>query len=403
MSKTYKIVLSIMVSLLVILTYLEAIEPDEVNWAPSYVASHELPFGTKVLFENLQDQSFPLKKVKIPPYEFLGDSTLKGTYLFLNDNLYFHDSELNRILKWVEKGNTAFFIAQDLSANLLETLNLETEIIYPEKSFVSKPLFNLTDSVLKAGQPYLFEREIFPKHFKLTDSSKQQVLGVTAIYKDTLLIKNPEPNYLAASFGKGLIYVHTGPMAFTNYFLLNEQNHEYAERALAYLPAGQQVYWDQYYKTGKTYNSSPLFVLLNSRALKWAYYFVLIGSILFVVFEGKRKQRSIRVIEPLRNQTYHFTRTISGLYLNRRDFKGIATKKINLFLDYLRTHFRIYAEDPSEATFQHLAGVSNSTSENVKALWKFMEHLKNKPDVTQEDLKKLNKEINAFKNQTHGK
>lgn len=403
MSKTYKILLTLMVSLLVVLTYLEAIEPDEVNWAPSFVASHKLPFGTTVLYESLKDQSFPLKKVKIPPYEFLGDSTVKGTYLFLNDNLSFHDSELNRILKWVEKGNTAFFIAENLSSNLLDTLNLETEIIYPEKSFVSKPLFDLTDPALKSKQPYLFSREIFPKHFKLTDSSKQQVLGVVGIYKDTLLIKKPEPNYLADSLGKGMIYVHTAPEAFTNYFLLEKENHEYAERALAYLPTGQQVYWDQYYKTGKTYNSSPLFVLLNSKALKWAYYFVIIGSILFVIFEGKRRQRSIPVIEPLPNQTYHFTRTISGLHLNRRDYKGIATKKINLFLDHIRIHFRIYAEEPSEATYQHLAGVSNSSPENIKALWDFMEHLKNKEDVSKEDLKKLNKEINAFKNQTHGK
>ncbi|MFD0975175.1 DUF4350 domain-containing protein [Salinimicrobium gaetbulicola] len=403
MSKTYKILLFILVILLVGLTYLEATEPDKVNWTPSFVASHKLPFGTTVLFENLKDQSFPLKKVKIPPYEFLGDTTIKGTYLFLNDNLNFHDSELNRILKWVEKGNTVFFITENHSPNLLDTLGLESEIIYPEKSIVSKPLFNLTDSTLKGKQPFLFPRETFPKYFKVTDSLKQQVLGVTGLYKDSLLINDPQTNYLVDSIGKGAIYIHNAPLAFTNFFLLENENYKYAERALAYLPPTETVYWDQYYKTGKTYSSSPLYVLLNSRALKWAYYFVIAGSILFVLFEGKRRQRSIPVIKPLLNQTYHFTRTISGLHLNRRDYKGITLKKINLFFDYVRTHFRIPAEDPSETTYQQLAGVSGSSQEKVKELWSFMEFLKNKPNITQEDLKKLNKVINAFKNQTHGK
>ena len=392
-----------MLSLLVVLTYLEATEADEINWSPSFVASHKLPFGTAVLFENLKDQSFPLKKVKIPPYEFLGDSTVKGTYLFLNDNLNFHESELNRILKWVEKGNSVFIIAEDLSPNLLDTLGLKTEITYSEMSFASKPLYNLSDSTLKRKQPFLFNRETILMNIKEFDSLEQTILGVTSIYKDSLTPEEPKPNFLMDSFGKGFIYIHTSPLAFTNYFLLDGDNYEYAERALAYIPSEEQVYWDEYYKTGKAYNSSPLYVLLNSRTLKWAYYFTIIGSILFVIFEGKRRQRSIPVIEPLRNQTYHFTRTISGLHLNRRDYKGIASKKISLFLDHVRTHFRIPAEDPTEATFQHLAGVSNSTPDAVKALWKFMGYLENKQEVTKQDLEKLNKEINAFKNQTHGK
>lgn len=392
-----------MVSMLVLFTYLEATEADEINWSPSFVASHKLPFGTAVLFENLKDQYFPLRKVKIPPYEFLSDSTVKGTYLFLNDNLNLHDSELNRILKWVEKGNSVFMIAEDLSPNILDTLGLKTEITYPEMSFVSKPLYNLSDSTLQRKQPFLFNRETILKNIKEFDSLEQTILGVTSIYKDSLTLEEPKPNFLVDSFGKGFIYIHTSPLAFTNYFLLDGDNYEYAERALAYIPSEEQVYWDEYYKTGKVYNSSPLYVLLNSKTLKWAYYFTIIGSMLYVIFEGKRRQRSIPVIEPLRNQTYHFTRTISGLHLNRRDYKGIASKKISLFLDHVRTHFRIPAEDPTEATFQHLAGVSNSTPEAVKALWNFMGYLENKQGVTKEDLKKLNKEINAFKNQTHGK
>lgn len=402
MSKSYKILLTSLVALLVLLTYLEASEPDEINWNPSYVASDKIPLGTRVLYENLQDQNFPVKQVNSPPFEFLNDSSVTGTYFFLNDRLDFHDSELHRLLKWIEKGNSVFLIAENISPNLLDTLGLELEIAFPKNSFSSKPMFNLTDMALQRKEPFLFDRETYQYVFSKYDSLQQKVLGISQLYSDSLAITEPKPNFLMDSIGKGAIYLNTSPKAFSNFFLLEDDNYEYAARALGYIPTEKTLYWDQYYKSGKVFYTSPLFVLLNNKPLKWAYYFAIIGGILFILFEGKRRQRSIRVIEPLKNQTYHFTRTVAGLHLNQKDYKGIASKKIALFLDYVRTHYRISTEEINETSYQQLAGISNSSPEEVKNLWEYMASLESKQEITKEDLLKLNKEINAFKKRTHG-
>ena len=121
MSKAYKISLALLVLLLVFLTWLEANEPQKVNWSPSYAALDKIPLGTKVLFKNLKQQDIDLQEVNIPPYEFLNDSTISGTYFFLNNSLGFDEPELKRILTWVARGNTAFFIAENFSQNLLDT------------------------------------------------------------------------------------------------------------------------------------------------------------------------------------------------------------------------------------------------------------------------------------------
>jgi hypothetical protein len=156
MSKTYKITLGLLVLLLVLLTWLEASEQQPVNWAPSYAANDAIPLGTKVLYENLREQDLEIQDVDIPPFEFLEDTTLTGTYFFLNNSLSIDNNELKKILKWVGKGNTAFFIAESFSENILDTLNLKTNILVPREGISSKPLLNLTDSKTGRGMHLIY-------------------------------------------------------------------------------------------------------------------------------------------------------------------------------------------------------------------------------------------------------
>ncbi|WP_324721151.1 DUF4350 domain-containing protein [Salinimicrobium sp. HB62] len=397
MSKAYKITLALLVLLLAFLTWVEANEPQEINWSPSYSALDKIPLGTRVLFENLKEQDLELQEVHKPPFEFLQDTTLTGTYFFLNNYLTIDNNELKKIFAWVAKGNTAFFIAENFSENLLDTLDLKMETLAPKHGISSKPLLNLSDPKLASSEPYLFDKETYQNVFTFPDSLPKKVLGVTRLQQDSAKINAPKINFLRDTVGKGMVYLHSTPKAFSNYFLLQENNAEYAEKVLAYLPAQKTLFWDQHYKTGKTFHTSPLFVILNSKPLKWAYYFVIIGSVLFIIFEGKRKQRSIPVVEPLRNQTLDFTRTIAGLYLDRKDYKGIASKKIALFLDYVRSHYRISTQEPDQNFYDRLAGMSDNDKEEVESLWQLMERIKKQDSVTKEELLDLNRAISAFK------
>lgn len=397
MSKAYKFTLALLVLLLVFLTWVEANEPQEINWSPSYSALDKIPLGTKVLYENLKEQDLDLKEVRVPPFEFLEDTSSSGTYFFLNNSLNIDQNELKKIFTWVAKGNTVFFIAENFSDNLLDTLNLEMETLVPQKGISSRPLLNLSDPGLEQSSPYIFDRETYQNVFVVPDSLPKEVLGITQLKQGQKKITAPKVNFLRDTIGKGTIYLHSTPKAFSNYFLLQDENVEYAERVLAYLPREQTLLWDQYYKTGKTFHTSPLFIILNNKALRWAYYFVIFASVLFIIFEGKRKQRSIPVVEPLRNQTMDFTRTIAGLYLEQQDYRAIASKKIALFLDYVRTHYRISTQQVNDAFFERVAGMSGNSTEDVKKLWQYMERLEKENSVSKNELLKLNEAILAFK------
>ena len=57
--------------------------------------------------------------------------------------------------------------------------------------------------------------------------------------------------------------------------------------------------------------------------------------------QGKRKQRIIPVITPLKNTSLEFVETIGRLYYQKGTRSGIAHKKIIFFLDFIRTRYNI--------------------------------------------------------------
>lgn len=401
MSKANKIFLMIFLLVLVLLTYLEASEAEPLNWNPSYSASDQIPLGSYVLFENLKE-NFEVERVDQPPYEYLTGNQPEGTYFFLNNHVQFDDDELDKVLEWVAAGNNLFIATDAFSKNLLDTLDLNTATAVPSEGISSKPMINMVHPDLESSQAYLYDHETYHSVFIDTDSLNHSILGNSQLFEGSREIQDPLINFLRTSFGQGEIYLHTTPQAFSNFFLLHQDNVEYIEKALGYLQGKNTLYWDSYYKTGKRFYTSPLYVLLSHKALRWAYYLLIISCILFVVFEGKRKQRSIPVLKPLENQTYNFTRTIAGLYLDRKDYQKIAAKKIYFFMDYIRVHYRIHTDKIDQEFLRDLAAQSGNSYEQVRDLFNLLDELQKKNNITKEGLLKLNSAIQTFKNNKNG-
>ncbi|MBQ4822405.1 DUF4350 domain-containing protein [Aquimarina sp. MMG016] len=403
LGKKAKIFVIILIAVIGLLTYLESSEPEDINWYPSYAKTDKIPLGTFVSY-NLIKESFNasgLKDINQPPYEFLTDNdSIAGTYFFINGAVNFDDDELNKVLKWVEKGNTLFISAKGISNNLLDTLQIEMDNLLSLDNINTQPIVALTNKKLQGTDPYIYDRDVYNPYFSEIDTINTTVLGVTQLYNDTLKIKDPKINYIQETFGSGKILLHTFPEAFGNYFILKDKNFEYTQNLLAYVDSGKQIFWDNYYKSGKTFYTSPLFFLLRNRYLKWAYYFVIFGVILFVIFEGKRKQRSIPIIEPLKNQTLAFTRTISGMYFEKRRHKEIATKQILLFLDYVRNVLRIPTDHLDDKTLIDISARSNNDLDDTKRLFWYFDELNKKPKIEKEELMRLHELITQFKNRS---
>ena len=404
MSKKFKILAGFLLLGLGTLIYLESSEEAPINWFPSYAQKDKIPYGSYVLYNTLKDARTDGDIVEVfrPPYEFLADSSdQKGTYFFLNDYIYFDDTESESLLAWVAQGNTLYIGAKNIGYTILDTLNLEIETLYDLNNFESKPLVQLVNKNLKREQPYYLDIEVTPSiYFEELDTLNTTVLGSYGMAKsgNTLAMDESRVHFVKQAFGQGAIIIHLMPDVFTNYFMLKDENYAYTESVLQYLPENGTIFWDNHHKNGKVIYTSPLYVLFQNRYLKWAYYLLLIGVALWVLFEGKRKQRAIPIIKPLPNQTLTFTKTIAGMYLEKSDHKSVATHQINHFKAYIRSEWLLPTDDTGLEFITQLANKSNNTVEATKRLVDYMTAINQRHQITEAELLKLNSLIEAYKN-----
>ena len=395
MGRSYKIILGALLALLAMLIFLEANQKDPVNWYPSYSITDKIPQGTFVFYESLEKVA-KVEQVNIPPFEFLEDTTTTGTYFFLNASVGIDAAELNKLLKWVEKGNTAVISASYISYPLLDTLKITNDQKIRKNGLENIPQYNFANKDLRSEKYYEFNRDHTLEYFDSLNGKQQKVLGIAKVKDDNSVQNDSLANFVESKFGEGRFLLHSSPQAFTNYFLLEGENFEYAEKFLAYLDLQETIYWDNHYKNGKIIHTSPLYILLSNRYFKWAYYFVIIATILFIFFEGKRKQKSIPVVNPLRNQTYDYTRTIAGMYLDQKDYRTIAQKIRDQFFIFLQKEFKINVKEQKNYR-QLIEQQTKISSEEIDLLFDQIKALEVKPSVTKKDIEALNRLIIQFK------
>jgi len=405
MGKKGRIYIIIAITTLALLMLLQYNSDKEINWFPSYVAQHKIPYGTYVLNEIMAKMfTDNIQQVNKPPFEFLnGDYEAEGTYFFANGSINFGESELDALLDWTSEGNTLFIASGQFEEALLDTLNLETSSLFAGFGDEQKQFHHLVHPKLKIEKGYPFKKDNYATFFKKLDSLKTTVIGTVDYFDEDGSSQEKNFNVIKQPFGDGEILLSTFPNAFTNYFILQENNKDYTAGLLSYLDDSRTIYIDNHYKSGKAFYTSPMYIFLNTKEFKWAYYLALIGALLYVVFEGKRKQRAIPVVLPLKNQTLAFTRTIADMYFEKGEAKAISEHKIAYFMEYIRSHFYMSTAKIDDEFYRNLASRSNHSVEDIKELFNLMERMKNSEVFGDNELKKLNTLIDNFKQTAYGK
>ncbi|SIS98806.1 protein of unknown function [Zobellia uliginosa] len=391
------------VGTLVLLMLFQYNRPKEINWGDSYVAKHKIPYGTYVLNDVMQglfqDRT---QQVNLSPFEFLSmNKKTSGTYFFVNNSINFGDTELFALLDWTTQGNTLFIASENFEKTLLDTLKLNTASLFNGFENIRSYRHKLVNPTLKPENAYTFKKDDYATYFDAYKNEITTVLGTVSNENNT---ETPGfANVIKIAYGKGEIVLSTFPKAFTNYFILKNDNKQYTAGLLSYLDDTRTIYIDNYHKAGKAVYTSPMHVFLNTKEFKWAYYLVLIGVVMYVFFEGKRKQRAIPIVTPLKNQTLAFTRTIADMYFEKGEGKQIAQHKIVHFLEYLRSHFYLNTTERTDDFFKNLASRSHHTQEQIASLFSLIDQVETKANLTDTELQQLNTAIEKFKNKAHGR
>lgn len=431
MRRRARVGLIVVVGLILLFVVYESIRPRSIDYSFSYLSEDKIPYGTYVLYESLPDL-FPDATVEINASAMMDKSgQLKEQdnidYMIVNDYVELNASQSELLMKMAENGGRVLIAAEWMSGKLFDSLKVTTGTgsdYYWEVEDKVKEMKLVNPSL--PDEWYEYGRDVYHSAFISFDTLNTKVLGKfratqtprDLIYGEEYIQENnnyeiydevhqsdddagtyeaPEElvNYIEVPFGEGSFLLHTSPIAFTNYYLLEQNNQEYVAGALSYLN-GDRVLYDNYIKTGRSVSSSPLRYLLSQPALKWAWYLTLLTILLYMLFTAKRRQRPIPIVRPLENASVAFTQTISQMYLQSGDYGDIADKKINYFLAYVRQHYFLDTSQLDKRFAERLSKKSGIAFAKAKILIQLINNLRNQRYVTEEQLRELHAATEIF-------
>ncbi|WP_281337321.1 DUF4350 domain-containing protein [Flavobacterium eburneipallidum] len=394
MDRKIKIYIGFLVVLFIALVVNDYNKPKPIDWSPTYSLKDKIPYGMYV-FDNeinslLKHQK--IDKINVTPYEYfdarydydtlVNDYKVNGTFLSISKNLITDEESTTEICSFVRYGNSAFISSETIPYALLDSLDLKIEREYIH----SDSIYNWVANKKLGDKKYKITEGVNNNYFSKIDTLNTTVLG----YQNG---DSTKVNFIKIGYGEGTFYLHTQPVAFTNFHLLKSNHHEYAQKVLSYIPKGD-VFWYTKDQDGSIISDSPFRYILSQPALKWAWYIFLMGMLVFILFNAKRKQRIVPIIKPLSNTTVDFTKTIGNLYFQEGDHNTIMDKKIIYFLEKIRNEYLIDTHKLDDDFIKKVQLKSRKDLDDIKnAISLINSYRKNNYPSIEEDLILLNKAI----------
>ncbi len=380
------------------MVYLDYTKPKPIDWTPTYSTKDKIPFGAYILFKEMP-KLFPDKTVKIieeTPASYLSDEEETGTdqvYFLINQNSALSETDSEFLLHFVRNGNDVFIVSASLPERLKDSLNVEVQTsYYVLKENFSNVRMYLTNPVFQKKQ-FSFQKVTDYSYFSKLDTINSAILGEYTMQNEK------KANFIRQKYGKGHFYLHLFPEAYSNYFMLKDNNYMYAVNSLNYINK-KNILWEENKKSIDTPSEGTMMYIFRNPPLLWAWRIILISVVFYCLFFGKRLQRIIPVIKPLKNSTLEFTKTIGNLYYNNREHRDIINKKIKYFLYFVKEHYFMDIEKVDENFSERLhlkSGVSKEITDKIVSL---IHKNQNSSFLTEEDLKTVNTTIDLFYKKT---
>lgn len=402
------------------------------DWSPTYMPGSEEPYGTSIIYGLLEDY-FPDHGMEVITRDL--ETTLqeaKGThsnYLFIGEFPYYTDSTFDILANYVARGNDAMIITTEIPEVLTDklfngTYYLNDTIWYlnPDGDSVffidnkPKPDINSLGAYESSGITlnYLSGDFRTQNGYRYTYYVMDKIAGFswgyflpefaehnTSIEKLGSIGTPDLSNFIRIPYGEGYFYLHTTPLAFTNFFAIEEDKIEYINKAFSYLKPGELL-WDDFSRSyveqfnNDQQEEGPLRFILSEPALRAAWYTLLAGLLLFLVFRSKRSQKPIPVLEKNENRSLDFVQTIGRMYFMKRNHAQLAHQKMKLFLHFIQERYQIPTAETDAAFMEKVQLKSEVSLSSITEIFKHYTYIQNTHEVTEHDLIQLHQLIETF-------
>lgn len=250
------------------------------------------------------------------------------------------EDELRRLKNFVEKGNYIFIVARSISyeASRFFDLSVISQPEYFNYSPDDSLQLQLLPPFFRDDSFYVYPGKQYDAYINNYNAPATAVLGRN---------DNQNPNFVRLDAGRGSFFLHTAPLAFSNWFVLHKNNSRYVAGAFSVLPENLSVVlWNEYYlekpKRGqKEEDRNWLRTLFSYPSFKWGLLTALFALLVFVLLGMRRNQRMIPPKQKPASDSLDFVKTLGRLYYDQADHKNLASKMTSHFLEHVRSVYKI--------------------------------------------------------------
>lgn len=370
----------VLTALLITYFFLGRERGKRFSWKESYKADSDQPYGTlfiRQLLESYRPGEKFIHNDKITLAELLNNDSTEypADYVFIGSELSLSNEDADKLINFIGSGNDAFIAARYLPYQLVDTIffaECENQI-YLDEHLAESATFNFYNRSLQRAKGYSYAY----KPGSQLRSYRWMALqpGVFCDSTRSLValghFDNDAVNFFRLPFGKGNLYIHTNPIAFTNYFMRMPDKVEYASDVFSHL-RGKTIIWDEFSRSQFTpteTESNPLALIMQHASLKYAWWLMLVSAILYTFFTAKRKQRIIPVREEKVNTSLEYVKMVSALHFENGNNRDIALKKMRYFIYFVRAKYGIYAPQLTQAHFKRLAEKSQIELKHIETIF----------------------------------
>jgi hypothetical protein len=373
--------------------------PRQLNERITLRQKDKIPYGTYVA-RQLLPSLFPKARIfydrNMPAsWEAIDTTAINQAVILVAKEFDAEEWELDELKRFVERGNYAFIMAHNLSYDASNYFRSHSNNLALEEFLgggEDSLQVSLESPPFTTRQAYQYPGKKFENVFPEIDTLRTAIMGRN---------ESKEINFIQMQTGRGRIYIHLAPLAFSNYFLLHKDNIHYYEQTLSVIPPSvHKIVWNEYYLVKKNFNKekqpSLYRVLFQYPSLKWGLLTALFTLLIFVLLELRRKQRMIPVVQAPKNESLDFVKTIGRLYYDQNDHVNRARKMSVYFLDHLRNQYKIATNTLDESFIATVHAKTGYAAEEIKQITGFIQFLETAPAITSEQLSHFYKQLENF-------
>ena len=384
------------------------------------------PTGTFLLYQLLKNykNTSSLQKIQTSQSATLSEllpkaqkNDGKNIYFAIAEDLSLNDDDSDWLLGFVEAGNCAFIACENLSNKL--------RLAVSNNSYFKFNTYYDTSFVLNFYHPKLLqEKPIEIKNAELNSHRYPKYKNWRYFLDSDLgggfvkIAYNNAMDYpicIRLQHGKGFFIIHSAPAAFSNYNMFNDGGKYHAEGVLSHLPKGN-IYWHHdfgkyspyrgipqptYSEQGRSNKvnypkSSPLQYIMKVPSLFTALILLMVGTLLYMIFQSKRRQRIIPAIESNENSSLEFVKTVSTLYFQQKRHDKLIKHKELIFLSFLRQHYHLTSPKITPDFITKVGQKSGIGEKHIKDIFTTLAKGKKNRNVSESELISLYSKLEYF-------